>query len=87
MLRKEVASLRVRVKPGRASGDRLDLERRGVEQAPEPPDEKREVVLENILQELEQRVKRRTCQVLRREISNEHHGGWVERGVLVDAIH
>lgn len=30
-------------------------------------------------------VKHRICQVLRCEISNEHHGGWVERGVLVDA--
>lgn len=87
MLRKEVVSRRVRVKRDRASGDRHDLERRGVEQTREPPDEKREIALENILQELEQRVKRRTCQVLRREISNEHHGGWVERGVLVDAIH
>lgn len=34
----------------------------------------------------QQHVKRRICQALRREVRNEHHTGWVERGVLVDAL-
>lgn len=49
MLRKEVASRRVRVKLGRVCSNRLDLERRGVAQAREALDEKRVVALDNLL--------------------------------------
>lgn len=44
------------------------------------------VALDNLPEELEQHVKRRTCQALRRKTSNEHYGGWAERGVLVGAL-
>lgn len=57
MLRKEVGSGRVHVKSERASSNRPDLERRGIDQARAALNENREVALHNLLQALEQHAK------------------------------
>lgn len=81
-VRQEAVTRRVRGEPTCTSAGRL--KKRIVEQASPAFRGRRRVVIDDVLQDFEQRVERCACLALRRGASNERLGGGGEHSVLAN---